>query len=89
MTADLIEKSGMLAAYGLPADPVNGYRQSFYLTAGQFAIDMIVIESIVPPLLSVTDVRVICVLFFELFIVFHTTIAAAASTGDLGLYAVE
>lgn len=48
--------TGMVAAYGWNADPMNGYRQSFYLTAGQFAIDMIIIESIVPPVVERFDV---------------------------------
>lgn len=47
--------AGTLAVYGYPLDFKNGYIQDWYKEAGGFVFRMILIESVVPPLINVTN----------------------------------
>ena len=48
--------AGVLATYGLPADPENGYRQEWFYNAGAFVIRLILIESFLPPFMNLTQI---------------------------------
>jgi hypothetical protein len=47
--------AGTIAVYGYPLDAKNGYIQDWYKEAGGFVFRMILIESVVPPLVNVTN----------------------------------
>jgi len=48
--------AGTLGVYGYPLDAKNGYIQDWYKEAGGFVFRMILIESVVPPLVNLTNI---------------------------------
>jgi len=48
--------AAVIAVYGYPADGQNRYVQDWYLEAGAFILRTVIVESLVPPLLSLLNI---------------------------------